>query len=240
MKASIVMYTHSDVKDVWLPFFGQTEKFMNDYHKIIFVNKRDSKIPSSFQTCIYDDSMNYKDRLLKCLKEINDELIIFHHEDMFLYDSPDIERLDKYTEFLSNMDDMSFIKLIRGGNEVGIPSKVYPELKYITKNFEYIFAIQPTIWKKSKLIEMIEHSASGNIWEFEVHAQKACRDRNIYGFYVDDGGIQRGKYHWDSKVYPYVATAVVKGKWNNEYLFELNKLFIKYNINPEIRGWKDN
>jgi len=43
--------------------------------------------------------------------------------------------------------------------------------------------------------------------------------------------------HWDSSIYPYVATAIVKGKWNtSQYSKELNILFKDYDIDPSVRG----
>lgn len=232
------MYTHTDVKDVWAPFFGQTEKYLNDFKKYIFVNKYVEGIPSDYEKVLYNDSEIYRHRFLHCLNQITDEFIIIHHEDMFLYGEADIERLINYQNRLTNQ--YSFVKLIRGGNGEGEPDEMYPELKKLDKSFEYIFAIQPTIWKREKLIELLEHSGGDSIWEFEVAAQKTCRDRNILGYYVDDGGIKRGRLHWDSKVYPYVATAVVKGKWNTkEYPKELEDIGAEYNIDYKTRGTND-
>ena len=75
---------------------------------------------------------------------------------------------------------------------------------------------------------------------YPIAAQKACRERNIFGYYVDDGGKQRGRLHWDSKVYPYIATAVVKGKWNTkEYPNEMSVIADEYNIDYNIRGTND-
>ena len=37
-------------------------------------------------------------------------------------------------------------------------------------------------------------------------------------------------YHFDSLVYPYIATAIVKGKWNFQEYPELKKLLDSYNI----------
>ena len=43
--------------------------------------------------------------------------------------------------------------------------------------------------------------------------------------------------HFESEVYPYVATGVVKGKWNvSEYPTVLDRIFTDYNIDPSIRG----
>jgi len=235
MKPTIVLYTHTDVKDVWKPFFGQTEKWLSDYKKIIFVNKDDELIPSDYEKVFYDNNKIYRERLKSCLSQIDDKLIIFHHEDMFLYNEPDYKRIELYSEYL-RQTDKSFIKLIRGGKQVGVSDSNYSDLKIINEQFDYIFAIQPTIWKTIKFLEMVEYCEGDTIWEFEVAAQKICRERNIFGYYVDDDGKQRGGLHWDSKIYPYVATAVVKGKWNTrEYPNELKDILEKYNIDLGVR-----
>ena len=239
MRPTIVLYTHTDVKDVWPPFFGQTKKWLSEFNKVIFINDDDITIPSDYTKIFYNDNKIYRNRLLDCIEQISDELILFHHEDMFLYDAPNIDKIEVYSDYLLK-SEQSFIKLIRGGNQVGASDKIYPELKQINKSFEYIFAIQPVIWKRDKLLEIIRTSAGDTIWQFELEAQQVCRDRNIYGYYVDDGGIRRGvrdTFHWDSKVYPYVATAVVKGKWNTEeYPNELQRIAREYNVSLKDRG----
>jgi hypothetical protein len=237
VKLFFVLYTHTDYKDVWPIYFGQMKKYYPWAHHYIFVNKEDADIPKEYYVRIYDEKLTYRERVLSCLKNLHCSFLIYHHEDMFLYDTPDQERLVKYLTLLGLIENKSFIKLIRGGTNRGRNHSVYPELRFIDKEFEYIFAIQPSIWKTDKFEEVFEHSKGNTIWEFEIDAQNTCRSRNIYGFYVDDGGVQRGRYHWDSKVYPYVATAVVKGKWNTkEYPEELKALFERYKIDPKIRG----
>ena len=43
--------------------------------------------------------------------------------------------------------------------------------------------------------------------------------------------------HFNSKVFPYTATAIVKGLWNySEYEKELDLICTEYNINPFLRG----
>jgi hypothetical protein len=72
-----------------------------------------------------------------------------------------------------------------------------------------------------------------NIWDFENAIVGSGMD-----FMARMGDEKRrGAYHYDSFVYPYVATAINKGKWNlNEYTEELNPIFAEYNINPFERG----
>ena len=51
-------------------------------------------------------------------------------------------------------------------------------------------------------------------------------------------GLRRGLHHFDNNVYPYVATAIGKGKWNlGEYSDELKPLLSQEFIDPSVRGW---
>ena len=60
---------------------------------------------------------------------------------------------------------------------------------------------------------------------------------NIKGLYHYDNEKKRGLNHYDTLVYPYVATALVRGKWNmSEYGNELSRLTEKYKININNRG----
>jgi hypothetical protein len=232
-----VLYTHTDCKDVWPIFFGQTKKYEKNLNKVIFVNKKDDDIPSDYKVVLYDDTKVYRERLLNCLNQIETDYMLFQHEDMFLYKNAQWDKILSYKRIMMD-NNIDIIKLIRGGNEVGQNfSLENPELKVITKDFPYIFAIQPSLFKTDSFVNIVTHSKGDNIWQFEIGAQKACRDLNIKALYVDDGGIKRGKAHWDSNIYPYVATAVVKGKWNmSEYKNELTKLLNDYEISHKNRG----
>ena len=54
-------------------------------------------------------------------------------------------------------------------------------------------------------------------------------------YYNDE--TKRGMHHYDSSIVPYIASAIVKGKWNiSEYPTELPPLLQKYNININKRG----
>ena len=72
-----------------------------------------------------------------------------------------------------------------------------------------------------------------SIWDFEL---AIAVDTKSYMVRVG-GERKRGMYHCDSIVFPYIATAINKGKWNyNEYQKELDILFLEYNMNPFERG----
>ena len=80
---------------------------------------------------------------------------------------------------------------------------------------------------------MLDSIPSLNIWDFE----RAVTSIDNHYMVRLGGEKQRGTRHCDSIVFPYIATAINKGKWNmSEYREELDKLFGEYNINPFERG----
>lgn len=233
---AFILYSHSNYDDVWEPFFGQEEKFLPDvFKKYMFVdgNADGDKIPDDYTVIVYDDSKAYSERFFSCLEQIPEDVCIFQHEDMFLYDSPKMDKLEKYINVLKE-SDLDFVKLLKGGDVKDIQ---YGEHEDLFESEEWFFAIQPTIWKTDRLKQIFEHFKNTNIWDMERLAQEYCKQNNYKGVYCYNGEQKRGRYHWDSSTYPYVATAICKGKWNaSEYPSELEEIFIEYDIDRTQRG----
>ena len=73
---------------------------------------------------------------------------------------------------------------------------------------------------------------------FEYQASKICRELKVKGLFCHYGENKRGKYHYDSIVFPHISTALVKGKWNMlEYSKEMSTIIKEYIINLMDRGW---
>ena len=225
----ILVYTHTDMIDVWAPFFGQFKKYMSEYKIYVCVNKFDESIPKECTQIYYDDTKAYTDRLVDILNQLDERVFLFTHEDMILFNTPDYEHLNKYYSYVTdNLVDS--IKLMYVGDGSGTTSSLDTTLVH---NEFSKFSIQPTIISKNKLLSILESIGSLNIWDFENAIVGSGMD-----FMARRGDEKRrGVYHYDSFVYPYVATAINKGKWNLiEYMEELNPIFEEYNINPFERG----
>ena len=237
----VAVYSHVEYSDCWPAFFGEFNEYCTiDFdNKYLFSNEINGLEDSSFTHIQYDNDDSYTDRLLSCLKHLGQDKVLLTHEDMILCDYIDENYLKEAEQAV---DDVDFVKLLKGGSPKDtaedIPYKSSKVLKYCRHTFDYVFAIQPTIWKTERLIELLVMNQGQSIWEFETVGQEYCRRANykgLYSFHNDD--VQRGHFHWHSNVYPYIATAVHKGKWvTSEYPAELSRVFSKYNIDPEIRG----
>jgi len=227
INAPIIVYTHTDMKDIWPMFFGQLKKYIGDIKVYVAVNEDDTQI-SDYIRIIYDDKKEYTERWKEILDKIEEETFMFMHEDMILFDKLNFQLLEKYIGYVSN-EVVDSVKLILAGSEF-VQSSIDSTL--VTNEYSK-FSIQPTITRKSIFKEKVNNVSSLNIWQFEEAISITGKD-----FMVKIGGERkRGIYHYDSLVFPYIATAINKGKWNlNEYTKELNPMFEEYNINPFERG----
>jgi len=230
----LLLYTHTDCKDIWRIFFNQIDKYLPHVQKIILVNKDDSDIPLEYQKIFYNENLNYTKRVAHCLEQLHNETVLFIHEDMILFNNLNYNKINDFIELIEE-DKADFIKLIKV--DVGSDkTEYYPNL--IKSSQELMFSVQPTICKSNKL-KNIFSLFDCNIWNFEKQVSIACLHFKYLNCFMasTNKDKKRGLFHYDSNIFPYIATAIVKGKWNySEYKNELDILFDEYKINKDERG----
>jgi hypothetical protein len=97
------------------------------------------------------------------------------------------------------------------------------------------YSMQPTIWRKSDLINLYERCNRYKFGEGEDWTE-AMNSIGTKGLYHYNGEPQRGLLHRDSNVFPYITTAIVKGLWNTLEYPELVEIINEFGIDPLIRG----
>ena len=242
---AFICYSHSEYSDVWGMFFGQLNKYLPDVKKYLFTDKVNKTIPDNINVITYDNSLSYSYRVAHCLEQIDEKICLFHHEDMVLYDTPNLENLNKIYHFLLESHDVGYVKLLKGGlfNNTQLENTPLPQLYYLNKNdYMLTFAIQPTLWKVNNLLNIYKNSPLTNmtgiaaIGNFELQASNYLNSIDTIGFFWYDNEDKRGTHHYNSSVYPH-GNFISKGKWvYSEYNNELTKLHKEYNIDKNIRG----
>ena len=219
----LLLYTHSDYNWVWKYWHQQTDKYLKSYQKICLLNTK-SNFRDDYITIKYDDKNTYKNRILSCINNLdNEEVVLFTHEDMFLYDKPNFEVLVQFCDLINN-NKCDVIKLIRAFDNLD-KSNLHNNL--LTNPSKQLFSIQPSILKIKTLKHICENVPGDNIWEFEANTNKKYLN-NIKSYCAFDEAkdLKKGKFHYNSSIYPYICTAVIKGKWNfKEYKKELFEIF---------------
>lgn len=215
----IILYTHTDVNWVYPIWLKQMDLYMNKFDKVVFINNGIDFKDKNTTIYEYNDKLTYKNRVYECLLNMNDnDVVLFNHEDMFLYDFPDYDKLYDMQKLVET-DNADLIKLLRNGDIL----KQYGEYDYLYHNFDG-FSIQPTIAKVKTLKQIFSKIDGDTIWSFEANSMSVLNSWGLTNLFIYDNKPKRGLNHWDSGIYPYVATAIVKGNWNNEYIEELNKI----------------
>lgn len=230
-----VFYSHYDYSDIWPLMFGQSEKFLKNKKKYLITNKIGEYNNDDWNFILYNDDDTYQQRMFKSLEKIQENILVFHHEDMFLLGEPNWSQMRNLVS-LVDTGDIDIIKLTKASYDNSMHKLKGQNLYYNPDNL--LFAIQPSIVSKNKLVNIYKHTKGKNIWEFEKNSNNLVQFLNYSSCYYHTGlESKRGLFHWDSLIYPYIATAVVKGKWDYEsYASELDNLLLEYKIDPNKRG----
>lgn len=229
---SILTYTNSKASDIHKPYFERINKYFNINRHIVL---SDIKIDNyDVKTIIYNNTSDYYIQMINGLKEVKTDYVIYSQEDYILFDVVDLIEINNLIKILDNDDKVSFIRLIYSGIDFQT-NKYNNDLIYLKPDHNYFFSTQITIWRTSDLIKMFENSKTLTIWD-EPNNSKYLMNLGKIGLCTNYKGKMVGG-HYNSIIYPYIATAIVKGKWNySEYKDELDSIFSEYNIDKEIRG----
>jgi hypothetical protein len=229
----IVVYTFHKNFDVLKIFLGQCEKFFPNQRIIIL---SDEPYKSNYKNILYKDSdahyLHWKD----VSKEAGD-YFIYCQEDFLLYDKVPIDAITKAFKTFKN-NGWGYLRLIKSGyfNDAN-PREISDGIFEINSNdWRVNFAMQPTIWQKNDFYKVYEDSRIMKIFD-EDHIRDSVKKFGLKGGYCYNGENKRGSNHWNSKIFPAISTAIVKGKWNiSEYSDELFPMKEKYDINFNERG----
>lgn len=227
-----VAYTNSNCIDLWDTFQKQTLKHSNLGLNII-CDKKPNDIGLN-KISIYSNDEPYYKVWVDALNSFGDEYFIYLQEDFFLYDKINESKLNEYLEFLKNNPEYSFVRLIKSGNLGN--KKLTDTLYEIESTNEHVFAMQATIWRTQDYIKLME-TVKDSKWLENENYRQTMINLNMKGVYHYNNEPKRGLNHFDSDVYPYIATALVRGKWNlNEYPNELKPILVANNIDIKKRG----
>lgn len=235
----LVVDTTSKYSDVWKPYFDRLKKFFTNEIKVyVFTDNSDNLDYSNAQPIYYDNSESYRNQFLSCLKQIPEKYMIYNSEDYILYKPVDVNKILNLISILESEGNYDFIKFIKG-HEPTVNFKNYENLHVIDRNSTNFFAQQASLWKTQSFLNVFESSNPENgRMQQEPLGSSVCRNIGINGLqYFEGTEYKRGLYHYDSNIYPCIATAINKGKWNlTEYYDLLNPVITEYKINPSIRG----
>ena len=231
---ALLTYSHSSYKDVLDIYFFQLTKYFPQIKGYLLIDKLDSVIPSNHEVVYYDDDFSYYKHCLNAMTAIEEDYLIYMQDDYFFFSEPNLNVLNKSLSRLKS-DNLDFIRLIRSGDSKIVANEIFHK---IPNNSKYLFSTQATLWKKTALLKLLSTTyykhKSDDIWASEPRLNQFAQELNLRGLFLYNNEPKIGKNHWNSNYFPYIATAIVKGKWNfQEYKNELMEILISNKINTK-------
>jgi hypothetical protein len=230
-----IAYTNSNCSDLWKMFIDQNQK-----HTEMQLCLTTDEFPEenynleSDNVIIYSNTDPYYKVWVDAAEKFGGDYFIYLQEDFILYADVNQKKIDEYATFLKNNPEYSFVRLLKSGqlNDV----RVAPNLFEIESTNINAFSMQATIWRTTDYI-LLMNMVQDAKWLENSKYSEAMTQLGMKGVYHYDGEPKRGGNHWDNNIYPYVATALVRSKWNlKEYNAELGKILTEYNIDINKRG----
>lgn len=232
---ALIIDTNSNYSDVWSPCFNRLNKHAPDIKKYVFTDTASGvvDVPDNIIPIIYDNSENYRNQFLSCIKQVKEEYIIYTSEDYILFDDVNLKEIQNICNVLRD-NEYSFCKLIKGPEKV---TQFKDNLFIIDQNDKNFFAQQASVWNTRDFEKVFETSPHQTRMQHEPGGSRVCKKLGLKGMQYYAGNKRRGLTHYDSTIYPCIATAVVKGKWNiSEYPTEMAEVFREFNIDIFQRG----
>jgi hypothetical protein len=227
---TLLTYTNSNAQDIHSLYFNRVKKYFSSIKNVVAASDEDI---SGINTILYKNDQPYFEQICNTLDKITTEYILYNQEDYILFDYVDTEKIQETIGTLAKNNNVAFVRLIQSATQNSV--QVNENYLQLDKNHQYFYSAQAAVWRKTDLKDMFLASKAQSIRD-EPQNSSFLKRLNKYGLCVTGRGRKIGD-HFNSLVYPYIATAVVGGKWNcSEYEEELSELFEEYSINKNIRG----
>jgi hypothetical protein len=236
----VIINTVSSCSDIWEMLVNQLNiNFPNQ--KVYVFTDENSPLFEGFEVVIYDKNLDFRTQYLNCLKHVKESTCLNMNDDYILYEKVNVDEISKLVDVIKNDDKISFVRVAKGYNNTN--DEYTKNLYYLSLDQEFFYSQTTAIWKKDILLRIHQDSPKSsigrkdNLPQLEVVANNVCRKLKLSGLYYYNNEPMRGSAHYDSSIFPYIASALVAGKWNiKEYPKEMEELVSKYKINLNNRG----
>ena len=222
MKDSVAVLINScdaytDVLDYFFFFY---KKFWNCPYKT-YLNMEDVAYKNDIleKTFVFGKTA-WSKRLIKCLKEIEQEFVIMFLDDFFLVDYVDQKKLDECVSRMQNDRSIGYFMFEPHlSDKFGMP-KEDDYFRKRDKRERYLCSAQIILWRKSYLLRVMRKRESP--WEFETYGTFRMRHykEKLYVLNTDAPPVFPYSFRGEG------AVGIVAGQWSKGNV----ALFEKYNL----------
>lgn len=235
-KFPILVNTTDSFSDCWEPFFKLFKNYWPGYDERIYLNTENKTFTyedlpiTSILNKTDGNVKKWTNYLLHALEQLPGEIIMYLQEDYFLKSPVRTEIIDEFIDLMKT-SDVSYINLYPYTRYERRKISYNSHLWYVEKDKPGSFSLQAALWKKSKMIPLIEAYRDHDPWRFENKASNKaslCKGDFLC--------LSHKKYNKQNSPFPYFI-AIAKGEWSTEISSkkELQKVLKKHKINLKRR-----
>lgn len=215
-KLGVYVNSFDGCADLWDSFFMLVKNFWNDciYSIYLVNNSKEYKYPGVNINIVHTGpEKNWVDRTARSLNMIDEEYVLFMLEDYFISKKIINDDIEEILSYMEN-NDVYYYQL-----SIGYPNdKRRIRVNAGTKK-DYSISLQPAIWKRKKLLEVLSEVDGVSPWAVENYLNQKYKNSNdIPGAYRDTRDILGYK------------NGVLRGKW----ILDTIEYFKKQNINFDL------
>lgn len=210
-KLAILVVSCDKYSDLWGPFFEVFWQFWPDcpFRVYLISNKKKEKFANVINIVVGEDK-SWSSNLLVALKQVKEDFVLMHLEDLFFYKKIDTVNVIKLVNWFIQFD-ANYIRL----NPTPAPDKRYNDVVgEVAKGSIYRVSTVMSVWKKSVLQDLL--NLEENAWEFEIYGTR--RADKYGGFFAT------------FKPFLPVLNGVIKGKWQGFVLRKIQSFGIELNL----------
>jgi hypothetical protein len=184
---AVLVIGYDGYSDLWEDFFNLFEANWHNNLEKFFVNEKKEINDNNFFHIKCGNNIEWTSKILRGLEEIKSDYIFLLLEDFFVGNKVNKDHLHELVNYIS-INDIDYMKLVDNNtiNYMRFGNKVTKK-KYLLKldnKIDYSLSLQPSIWKKSFLKELIGDTEC-NAWAFESKLnsdklKKAIEDKKLF------------------------------------------------------------
>lgn len=218
-KVSVLIYSCDKYLDAWGPFFTLFFRYWKCPYPVYLTTETEQCLIPEVKT-INTEAPTWTERIRTAVEQIPTDYIIGMCEDMFLRKPV---RQEIITTCVDRLEDHKNIACFNFEKDYdGATDSKFALFGRKPPGHNFQKSCQPTLWRKSILLELLDCKLDPWEWEDSETTEK-------YGFYIYTGDLKGLTF--DYGLYKRNLFGIVQGKW---YLPDVEPLFKRENINIDF------
>ena len=216
---SVLIYSCDKYSDIWGPFFTLFFRYWECPYQVYLATESEQCLLPNIKT-INTEGETWTERIRAAVEQIPTDYVIGMCEDFFMRRPVRKGMIDRCLEAMKEDESIACFNFEKDYD--GAAGGIVPEFGIKAPGHNFQKSCQPTLWRRSILMELLDCQMNPWEWEDSETTEK-------YKFYCYTGDLEGLTF--DYGLYKRNLFGIVKGRW---YEPDVRPLFEKEGINIDL------